>query len=54
MVVEGLQGQLFTRIVERRVLPAIVDLFERDVPGAVDRVYQPDIAVEQHGGIALR
>ena len=54
VVVEGFQRQVLFRVVERRVQPPLVDLLERDPPGAVDRIDQPDIAVEQHGGIALR
>ena len=54
VVVEGFQGQFLARVVERRPLPLRVDLLERDASGSVDCVNQPDIAVEQHGGIALR
>lgn len=31
-----------------------IDLLERDASGTVDRIDQPDIAVEQYRGIALR
>lgn len=54
VVVEGFQGQFLACVVERGALPTLVDLLERDPPGAVDRIDQPDIAVEQYGGIALR
>ncbi len=54
VVVEGLQGQALFRVVERRVQPPFVDLLERNASGTVNRIDQPDIAVEQYGGIALR
>lgn len=54
VVVEGFQGQFLACVVERGVLPAIVDLFERDAPGTVDRVNQPDITIKQYCGITLR
>ena len=54
VVVEGLQGQFLTGLVERRALPTLVDLFERNAPGAVDGIDQPDITVEKRGGIAFR
>ena len=54
VVVEGLQGKFLAGLVKRRTLPALVDLFERYTPCAVNRIDQPDITVEQHGGITLR